>query len=96
MTERVADPIRLKELAVQTGLSSSHFGRAFKLSMGVSPHRWQMNLRILEAQELLRQGELSLAEISLRTGFAEQSHFQRVFKDAVGASPKAWQRDHRL
>ena len=96
MTERVADSVRLKELAAQTGLSSSQFGRAFKLSVGVSPHRWQMNLRIQEAQELLREGGSSLAEISLATGFAEQSHFSRVFKEVVGVSPGAWQRGHRL
>jgi AraC-like DNA-binding protein/DNA-binding MarR family transcriptional regulator len=96
MTECVADSVRLEELAAQTGLSSSHFGRAFKLSIGVSPHRWQMNLRILEAQELLREGKLPLAEISIATGFAEQSHFQRVFKEVVGVSPGAWQRDLRL
>jgi len=95
MTERVADSVALKELAAQTGLSSSQFGRAFKLSMGISPHRWQMNLRIQEAEELLREGKSSLAEISLATGFAEQSHFSRVFKDVVGVSPGAWQRGHR-
>jgi AraC-like DNA-binding protein/DNA-binding MarR family transcriptional regulator len=95
MTERVADSVALKELAAQTGLSSSRFGRAFKLSMGISPHSWQMGLRIQEAQELLREGTPSLAEISLATGFAEQSHFSRVFKEVVGVSPGAWQRGHR-
>ena len=96
MTERVADSVRLKELADQIGLSASQFGRAFKVSMGITPHRWQINLRIQEAQELLREGALSLAEISLETGFAEQSHFTRAFKEVVGVSPGAWQREHRL
>jgi len=95
MTEHVADSVPLKELAAQTGLSSSQFRRAFKLSTGTSPHRWQTQLRILEAQELLREGDLSLADLSLATGFAEQSHFSRVFKEVVGVSPGAWQREHR-
>jgi AraC family transcriptional regulator len=96
MTERVADSVRLKELADQIGLSASQFGRAFKISMGITPHRWQINLRIQEAQELLREGALSPAETSLETGFAEQSHFTRAFKEVVGVSPGAWQRKHRL
>jgi transcriptional regulator GlxA family with amidase domain len=95
MTEHVADSVPLEELAAQTGLSSSQFRRAFKLSTGISPHRWQTRLRILEAQELLREGDLSLADLSLATGFAEQSHFSRVFKEVVGVSPGAWQREHR-
>jgi len=95
MTEHVADSVPLEDLAAQTGLSSSQFRRAFKSSTGISPHRWQTQLRILEAQELLREGNLSLADVSLAAGFAEQSHFSRVFKDVVGVSPGAWQREHR-
>jgi AraC-like DNA-binding protein/DNA-binding MarR family transcriptional regulator len=95
MTEHLANPVLLKDLAGQTGLSASRFGRGFKLSMGVSPHRWQMNLRVLEAQEMLRDGKRSQAEIALATGFAEQSHFSRVFKEVVGMPPGAWQRAHR-
>jgi len=96
MTSHVAEPVRLDQLAAQTGLSTSRFGRAFKASTGISPHRWQMNLRIQKAQELLREGGSSLAEISLATGFTGQSHFSRVFKDVVGVPPGAWQREHRF
>jgi AraC-like DNA-binding protein/DNA-binding MarR family transcriptional regulator len=95
MTEHLAGPVLLKDLAGQTGLSPSRFGRAFKLSMGISPHRWQMNLRVLEAQEMLRDGKRSQAEIALATGFAEQSHFSRVFKEVVGVPPGVWQRTNR-
>jgi AraC-like DNA-binding protein/DNA-binding MarR family transcriptional regulator len=95
MSEHLADTVLLKDLARQTGLSSSRFGRAFKLSMGVSPHRWQMNLRVLEAKEMLREGTRSQADIALATGFAEQSHFSRVFKEVVGVPPGLWQRAHR-
>jgi len=95
MAEHLADPVLLKDVAGQTGLSPSRFGRAFKLSMGISPHRWQMNLRVVEAQEMLREGTRSQADIALATGFAEQSHFSRVFKEVVGMPPGLWQRAHR-
>jgi AraC-like DNA-binding protein/predicted transcriptional regulator len=95
LTEHLARPVLLKDLADQTGLSPSRFGRAFKVSMGVSPHRWQTKLRVLEAQEMLRDGKRSQADIALATGFAEQSHFSRVFKEVVGLPPGAWQRAHR-
>ncbi len=95
MADHLADTVLLKDLSAQTGLSPSRFGRAFKLSMGISPHRWQMNLRILEAQEMLREGSRSQADVALATGFAEQSHFSRAFKEVVGVPPGAWQRAHR-
>ncbi len=95
IADHLADTVLLKDLSAQTGLSPSRFGRAFKLSMGISPHRWQMNLRILEAQEMLREGTRSQADVALATGFAEQSHFSRAFKEVVGVPPGAWQRAHR-
>src|SRR5258707_8166302 len=95
MADHLADTVLLKHLSAQTGLSPSRFGRAFKLSMGISPHRWQMKLRILEAQEMLREGTRSQADVALATGFAEQSHFSRAFKEVVGVPPGAWQRAHR-
>jgi AraC-like DNA-binding protein len=87
--------VHLKELAGLTGLSQSQFGRAFKASTGLAPHRWQLNERISKAQELLLDGELSLAQIALVTGFSEQSHFNRVFRNIIGASPGSWARSVR-
>ncbi len=95
ISEHLARQARLKEVAEQTGLSESQFGRAFKVSMGISPHKWLIGMRISEAQELLKEGNLSLAEIAVATGFAEQSHFTRVFKEIVGVSPGIWQRQNR-
>ena len=95
ISEHLAHPARMKEIAELTGLSESQFGRAFKLSMGISPHKWLIGMRISEAQELLKEGKLSLAEIAIVTGFAEQSHFTRVFKEIVGVSPGIWQRQNR-
>jgi AraC-like DNA-binding protein len=92
--DHLADTVRLGDLAAITGLSQSHFGRAFKASTGITPHRWQLNARIAKAQELLLSDAMPLSEIALVTGFAEQSHFTRVFKSVVGATPRAWQRDH--
>ncbi len=90
----LAETVRLAELASLVGLSQSQFGRAFKASTGVTPHRWQLNARIAKAEELLLANTMPLSEIALVTGFAEQSHFSRVFKNVVGASPRAWQREH--
>lgn len=87
--------VRLSDLAEITGLSQSYFGRAFKASTGLTPHRWLLNTRINRAQELLLNTDLPLVEIALETGFSEQSHFTRVFRSIVGFSPAAWRRERR-
>jgi AraC-like DNA-binding protein len=87
--------LSVAEIAAKLELSPSQFTRAFKASTGSPPHRWQLNLRIAKAQELLRYGGFPLAQIALTTVFSEQSHFTRIFKKVVGVSPGAWQRDHQ-
>lgn len=80
------------ELAGRCGLSRSHFARAFRISMGLPPHRWLMRFRIEQAQEKLERTSETIAEIALNCGFADQSHLTRVFHEIVGASPAAWRR----
>jgi AraC family transcriptional regulator len=95
MRAQLSSSVHLSELAEMTGLSQSQFGRAFKVSTGLPPHRWLLRERVAKAQELLREGKMSLAEIALATGFTEQSHLSRIFRQVVGAPPGAWQRDQR-
>ncbi|MBC7986400.1 MAG: helix-turn-helix transcriptional regulator [Sphingomonadaceae bacterium] len=80
------------KLASRCGLSRSYFARAFKVSMGLPPHRWLMHHRIQCVQEMLERTNQSIAEIALNCGFADQSHLTRVFHAIVGASPAAWRR----
>jgi AraC family transcriptional regulator len=82
----------LAALAAVCGLSLSHFSRAFRRSTGTSPHRWVLQRRVELARERLRERQLSLSEIALSCGFADQSHFTRVFTGFFGISPGAWRR----
>jgi transcriptional regulator GlxA family with amidase domain len=88
----LADTLQLCDLAALSGLSPSHFGRAFKGSTGLPPHRWHLNLRIERARTMLTDAGASLADVACATGFADQSHFTRVFSRTVGMSPGAWRR----
>jgi len=94
--QHAAGNVTIKEVAASIELSDSHFRRAFKIATGVSPHRWLLGVRVGEAQKLLKEGVVPLAEIALVTGFGDQSHFSRTFQKVIGVSPRVWQRDHHL
>src|SRR5262249_13505906 len=79
--------IHLNELAGAAGLSSFHFARLFKASTGSSPHQYILQRRLERAKELLRDPQISLSEVSLRAGFADQSHLTNVFRRFVGLTP---------
>lgn len=88
------EPIRLDDLAVTTHLSRYHFCRLFKQSVGISPYRYILQQRIKKAQQLLRDPTLSLVEVALASGFANQSHFSRHFRQQVGVTPSYYR--HQL
>jgi AraC family transcriptional regulator len=92
MHDNFSRSIRLSELASLAGLSASQFGRAFKVSTGMTPHKWHLAVRIEHAKRMLVDREKSLVDIALEAGFSEQSHFTRAFTSASGVSPNAWRR----
>jgi AraC family transcriptional regulator len=84
------------ELARECGLSSGYFSRAFRQTMGVTPHQWLIRKRVERARQLLLGNGLGLADIALVCGFVDQSHFTRVFARLQGESPGKWRQTHRL
>ena len=84
--------VPLKEVARECRLSVSQFSRAFRRTMGVAPHKWLLTRRVEVAKDRLRDNQLSLPDVALACGFADQSHLTRVFTRIVGLSPGAWRR----
>jgi AraC family transcriptional regulator len=81
--------VSIEAMADIAGLSPFHFSRTFARATGHSPHRYVMLARVERAAALLRGSSLSLAEIALQTGFADQSHMARHVQQRHGISPKA-------
>jgi AraC family transcriptional regulator len=85
-------PIRLDDVADAVRMSTSHFSRAFRNSVGESPARYLRRYRVRRAHEMMLSTRKSLSEIALNCGFSDQSHFTRTFTRIVGISPAAWRR----
>jgi AraC-like DNA-binding protein len=86
----------LSALAEAAAMSPFHFSRAFRKSVGKSPHRYVLAQKIERAKSLLRGNELTVGEISLSTGFARQNHFARVFQRMTGLTPTEFRRRPRV
>ncbi|WP_315758981.1 MULTISPECIES: AraC family transcriptional regulator [unclassified Bradyrhizobium] len=82
--------LSLQQIAVEFDLSVSHFSRAFRISTGRPPHQWLLHQRVERTKQLMAQRHLSLSEIAMSAGFANQSHFTRVFSALTGTSPGRW------
>jgi AraC family transcriptional regulator len=82
----IDEPIDVATLANLAGRSPFHFSRVFTRSVGVSPHRYIVHLRLQRAIELIRRGRASFAEIADSVGFADQSHLSRWMRRVYGVS----------
>lgn len=80
--------ISVRALARLANLSVCYFVRAFKQSVGITPHDYLIRKRVERTMELLAGTDLSLSEIALAAGFADQSHCARRFRQHVGMSPR--------
>lgn len=91
LEQRYAEALTLSELAQAAGLSPYHLNRSFRRKVGMPPHEYQLQIRILRAKDLLRAGR-AICETAALVGFVDQSHLTRHFKRAVGVTPGQFQR----
>ena len=71
----IHENLDISTLAAHAGLSTYHFSRAFKASVGMPPHRYLLEQRVRKAAELIERSEQLLVNIALAVGFADQAHF---------------------
>lgn len=91
------EEVSLLELAAVGGLSAYRLARAFSAEVGLPPHAYQVQRRVLLAKALLGAGTPP-AQVAARCGFADQAHLTRRFKALVGTTPGRYAReaDRRL
>ena len=86
-------PLRVEEVAGAVGLEMTKFSSLFRQATGMSMQRWQVRVRVHQAQRMMLDGpDQHLSEIASRLGFADQSHFARAFKQFTGLTPREWLR----
>jgi AraC-like DNA-binding protein len=86
LRERLAESIRLDDLAAYAALDKFHLCRAFRAQIGMPPHAYLTHLRIQRAKELLAEG-VRASELAPRVGLYDQSQLTRHFRRIVGVTP---------
>lgn len=82
--------ITVESMAAQTGISTYHFARLFKQTLGQTPHQFVLHYRVEQARTMLADIERPMIDIALSCGFSDQAHFSRTFKLIQGKSPKSY------
>ncbi len=87
LEETLDRAIGVAELAGHVQVSSRQLLRLFSEHLGEGPARLHRRLRLDHARMLLRNSSLSIAAISVATGFESAAHFSRVYRQQYGRAP---------
>lgn len=77
----------LGEMATATDMSMTKFKTIFKEVFEVSPHQYILDLKLNQAQYLLKQHYLSISEVAYKVGFNHPSALTRLFQNKLGVTP---------
>jgi AraC-like DNA-binding protein len=94
LRERLAERIRLDEVADYVGLDKYHLIRAFHAEVGAPPYEFVTHARVHRARELLRAG-MAAGQVAAAVGFCDQSQLHRHFTRLVGVTPGRYVRRAR-
>lgn len=84
--------LALGELANIAAISTYHFARRFKETVGVSPHTYVLTRRVRHAQAQLEATRRSIADIAATSGFSSQAHLTSTCHRLLGVTPLVFRR----
>lgn len=83
------------EMSKVFAMSRSHFSRKFKSVTGLRYSEYVTNVRITNAETLLRESDLPITDIAQRCGFNDSNYFAAVFKRLKGITPYKYAKLYR-
>lgn len=92
MLRNYPSDFKLQSVADQFDMSLRTFNRRFKLATGSTPLEYLQQIRIGTAKDLLRESNLSVAEICYKVGFSDPGYFAALFKRHVSLSPREYRK----
>lgn len=88
-------PLNMAIVSNRVSMNYSLFSLLFKQYTGRNFVSYLQEIRIEEAQQLLKKTDWKVNEIGRKVGFSDEKHFLKVFKSCVGVSPSEWRKAQR-
>jgi AraC family transcriptional regulator, transcriptional activator FtrA len=91
----LSDDITIDDMARHATMSSRTFARRFRNELGVAPHQWLTQQRVVRAQELLETTDASIDHIAQTAGFGSAATLRHHFHRETMTSPSDYRNAFR-
>jgi len=78
----------VETICEEVGISRVHLHRRLKKTTNQSASIFIRNVRLRQAEKLLRESDMRVSEISEKVGYTQLAAFSKAFKELYGVSPK--------
>lgn len=92
MFQQMAGVLEVGQIAQELGMPTLYFTKLFKNTVGIPPYGWHLRQRIARSASLLHDQKMTLIEIAIECGFADQSHYTKAFRRLLGITPGKWRK----
>jgi transcriptional regulator GlxA family with amidase domain len=90
--ERLAEPVRLEDMAAHARMSVRTFTRRFRDETGLSPARWLLQQRVAHARLLLESTDLAVDVVARRSGLGSATALRQHLRSTIGVAPSAYRK----
>lgn len=81
---------RIEDYASLCSMSAANFYRCFRKWYGKSPVQFRNEIRLSNAEAMLRHSDIQISEIARTVGFSDAFYFCRLFAKVYGLSPSKY------
>ena len=89
----ICEDLSIDSICSALHVSKYHFCRQFKKTSGMTVMEYILSTRIVMAENMLLNDDLSITEISYRCGFSSTAYFSRIFKEKTGQTPLSYRKN---
>lgn len=95
MTENLDAEMTVQKLSARVNMSARTFARRFQAETGTTPARWLNDQRVLAAQQLLENSDMSMDVIAEKVGFGNAAVLRQHFVRVRRTTPNSYRRTFR-
>ena len=93
MQANYAKALSIGDLSQEAGISKFHFVTVFRKKVGVTPHRYLIDMRLKKAASLLLRSQNTIEQIACACGYGRVAQFSTAFSRHFNKTPSFFRKE---